>query len=232
MASPQRENGHIDIAHEISYALMRLRINGVQSRLLWVIWRKTYGWHKSEDAISLSQFKKFTMLSPKLISRELLRLENRNIIVARGDLGKTKIYSFQKDYEKWNNYLPISRQLIQELSTNQGIGLSTKRTTTIYQSVDELSTNQGNTKEIKETIQKKETSPYLTNPLFQNTWDAWLEVRTKLKVPNTARALQLALIKLNEYPIEIAIKMLEQSIERGWRGVFPFKKEESTFTKP
>ena len=80
MASPQRENGHIDIAHEIAHALMRLSINGTQWKLLWVILRKTYGWQKKEDYIALSQFQFMTGLNTKFINRELLRLEKRKII--------------------------------------------------------------------------------------------------------------------------------------------------------
>ena len=147
MANPQKENGHIDIANEIAHALMLLKINGVQSRLLWVIWRKTYGWHKKQDKISISQFRLLTKLNYQLISRELRNLTKRRIIIVKGSLGKTKEYIFQKNYEEWKNYIPISRELVKQLYTNQS--------TTLYQSVDKLYTNQGSTKEIKETIQKK-----------------------------------------------------------------------------
>ena len=52
MANPQAENGHTDIANEIVEALARTRISGTETQLLWVIFRKTYGWHKKEDEIS------------------------------------------------------------------------------------------------------------------------------------------------------------------------------------
>ena len=43
MANPQSENGHIDIANEIGEALSRINFSAYESRILWVIWRKTYG---------------------------------------------------------------------------------------------------------------------------------------------------------------------------------------------
>jgi phage replication O-like protein O len=150
MANPEKMCKFTGIPNELLSAFMQLHINGTQWRLIQVIIRKTYGWGKKEDAVALSQFKKHTGGLPRaLISRELLSLEKRNIISAKSIKGKTKVYSVQEDYEQWVNYLPISRQSIE--------GLSTERTHTIYQSVDELSTKQRNTKEIKETLQKKIT---------------------------------------------------------------------------
>jgi hypothetical protein len=58
-----------------------------------------------------------------------------------------------------------------------------------------------------------------------DAWAAWLEVRRKLRAPNTARALELAISSLDQlrtnghHPREV----LEQSTARGWRGLFPIK---------
>lgn len=153
VASPQIENGHIDIANELAHAFMRLKINGVQTRLLWVIWRKTYGWHKKEDYISISQFQALTNLDRGLICRELKKLEQRNIIKTKDRAGKTTLYSFNKDYEGWRN---------PEVLTKQSIALLTKQSTGVDQTVNSapiqpLLTKQSTTKEIyiKEIIQKK-----------------------------------------------------------------------------
>ncbi len=72
-------------------------------------------------------------------------------------------------------------------------------------------------------------SPFLEDPKFKTRWGDWLEVRKKLKAPNTDSALQLALNKLNKYSLGVAAQMLEQSIERGWRGVFPLKDKEPSY---
>ena len=60
MRSPQLENGHTRLANEIMEALCRFRIPGVERQVLDAIIRKTYGWHKKKDAISLSQFVEMT----------------------------------------------------------------------------------------------------------------------------------------------------------------------------
>lgn len=96
MASPQRENGHIDIANEIAEALARTQLNGYESRYLWVLFRKTYGWQKKEDRIPISQFIEATGLKKQHIWRTQQRLIQRNIVTKNG----YKI-GFQKDYTRW-----------------------------------------------------------------------------------------------------------------------------------
>ena len=102
-ANPQAEDGHIDIANEIAEVLARINFYPYESRILWVIWRKTYGWHKKVDRISFTQFEKSTGLHRRHIQRTLKHLEERKIIVASKGYGKNATYGFQKDYTKWKD---------------------------------------------------------------------------------------------------------------------------------
>ena len=49
MASPQREEGHIDIANEIVDQLCRYRIPGQEWQIIWATLRKTWGWAIKND---------------------------------------------------------------------------------------------------------------------------------------------------------------------------------------
>ena len=42
-ASPQCENGYTRLANEIIEALMKSNLSAYQSRILWAVWRETYG---------------------------------------------------------------------------------------------------------------------------------------------------------------------------------------------
>jgi phage replication O-like protein O len=101
-ASPQTEDGHIDIANEIGEALARLNLSAYESRILWVIWRKTYGWHKKVDCISFTQFEKATGLHRRHVQRTIKKLIERNIIASTG-YSRILSYGFQKDYTKWRD---------------------------------------------------------------------------------------------------------------------------------
>ena len=113
MSVPQAENGHVDIANEIVEALCRTQLSGYESRVLWAIFRKTYGWHKKEDRISLSQFQVLTGLPLPKISNTLNRLVLRKMVtVTDNGNGKTKSYGFQKVYSLWQG---LPEKVIPEL---------------------------------------------------------------------------------------------------------------------
>ena len=101
-ASPQAEDGHIDIANEIAEAMARINLSAYESRILWVIWRKTYGWHKKMDMISVTQFEKVTGLKRWHVARTLSELVQRNIVTRIGN-NRIISYGFQKDYTKWKD---------------------------------------------------------------------------------------------------------------------------------
>jgi phage replication O-like protein O len=100
MASPQKENGYTATAHELIEAFCRLQISGGAHRILRVIERKTYGYNKKKDYISISQFEKYTCLDRRTITRALDELEKSKIIfISR--VSETNEYMINKDYDTW-----------------------------------------------------------------------------------------------------------------------------------
>jgi len=101
MANPQAENGHLDIAHEVLEALIGSRFNGSQWAVVMMVLRKTWGWNKKTDKISLSQFSESTGLPSRTITRALSSLERSKILVPQRNPGKMTRWSFNKDWESW-----------------------------------------------------------------------------------------------------------------------------------
>lgn len=96
MAKPQKEDGHVDIANEIVEALAKISLSSYESRVLWVIFRKTYGWHKKEDWITNTQIADMTGIAETHVSRTIKILIQKNLIIKNG-----KRLAFQKDYDQW-----------------------------------------------------------------------------------------------------------------------------------
>jgi phage replication O-like protein O len=117
MANPQRENGTTDIAHEIMEALMRTRIPGEARQIIDTIFRQTYGWHKKEDRIALSQFCGFTLMKKPNVVRAIKKAFNMNIIIIRKDNELNSFYSINKNFDQWK---PLPKQ------TKRGQALSKK----------------------------------------------------------------------------------------------------------
>lgn len=99
--------GYTKIPDEIIEALARIRIPGEATQVLWAIIRKTYGWGKPEDTISLSQFTLSTGLKKPHVSRAITKLLGLNIIIKKGN-GLIPKYRINKDFDKWQ---PLSKKV-------------------------------------------------------------------------------------------------------------------------
>lgn len=102
MANPQKEHGYTAISNELMEALARTSINGEARRVLDVIFRKTYGFSKKSDVISVSQISEMTGITKRNVFRGLKFLKEKNIIHSvKNDTSNIATYSINKDYEKW-----------------------------------------------------------------------------------------------------------------------------------
>ena len=102
MANPQIEEGYVRIATEIQDAFCRTRIPGEERQVLDVIIRKTYGWNKCEDTISLSQFTEITGLAKQHVARSIKSLLSKKIItVTKNGDNKPQVFKLNKNHEEW-----------------------------------------------------------------------------------------------------------------------------------
>jgi len=98
--NPQLENGYTQIANELIEALARFNLSPYESRLLWYIARKTYGYQKKTDAISLGQFALGTGIPVSNVIRTLKKLESRHFITKSKDFYVCE-YGINKHYDQW-----------------------------------------------------------------------------------------------------------------------------------
>ena len=94
--NPQLENGYTKIANEIIDQLCRIKLSSYQMRVLLFVFRKTYGYNKKEDWISVSQIEEATGIYKAHVSRAKKELLQRKIVTSNGN----KI-AFQKDSRLW-----------------------------------------------------------------------------------------------------------------------------------
>lgn len=121
MADVQVGNGYTAIANEIFDHIAKIRLSPMQYRLIFVIWRYTYGFKRKEHNLSLSFLNQATGCDKRQIQRELKDLENRNIITQKIINGIDRIIGFQKNHELWIGESTIGEMTNGE-STNSTIG--------------------------------------------------------------------------------------------------------------
>ncbi|MFA6446315.1 MAG: replication protein [Candidatus Paceibacterota bacterium] len=91
--------GYFKIPNLVAETLARINLSKYETRLLWVIMRKTWGWNKDEDLISVSQFEKATGINRRNAYPALLRLEKKKIIQISKASKANKINSYRINSE-------------------------------------------------------------------------------------------------------------------------------------
>lgn len=221
MVDPQAENGHIDIANEIAEHFCRYRISGEEWLVLWAIVRKTYGWKKKEDRISLSQFSLMTGLKRQTALRAINKLSSKKIIgVIKNDDSGINIYSFNKYFDEW-------------VLSSKKITVSSKKIMPVIKKDNGVSSKKGHTKDTltKDTLTKEIIPPTPMSKIDipewvpREAWDGFIVMRREIKKPLTGRAIQLAINKLQGLknqghdPGEV----LDQSTLGKWQGLYELK---------
>jgi len=165
MASPQIDKGYTKIANEILEKLYEIPIDREPMRIVLFVLRKTYGWGKKRDRISLSQFVSALKKDRSTICRDIRKLINMKIIIRIQDDNGSE-YEFNKNYDSWEVVAPTPR------GTNDNRVVAP---VTIDPVAPTPHTKENNT---KETIQKKESKNknFSTTPK-PNTEKGWRDVR-------------------------------------------------------
>lgn len=123
MARPQLEDGYLKLATELVKAFARANLERNESKILWAIMLKTYGWHKKADSISLTQFSDMTGMDRRAVCRTIQSLEIRNIIkISSPGRSKTNVYQIQKNHELWDQSTSGM-----EATTSRGMDATTGR---------------------------------------------------------------------------------------------------------
>ena len=102
MANPQPTH-FTRISNEIMEHLALSRISGREWQILLVIFRKTYGFQKKSDFISMSQFAKLTGMKRPDVAEQIKNLLGKSLIGVTQNPNSNGInsYIFQKDWEQW-----------------------------------------------------------------------------------------------------------------------------------
>ena len=110
-AEIQPENGFVKIHPAILELLAQRQLSGREFRCLLFLFRKTYGFQKKEDKISLSQWAEGTGIPRTRVGAVLDNLVNQNIIY-RIDNGakRPSRWGFNKHFETWQDAESVTLQ--------------------------------------------------------------------------------------------------------------------------
>lgn len=93
------ETEFIKIPNQFIEAVYKQYLRPNESKVLWFLVRKTWGWQKQTDFISLNQFEKELGIGKNKVSETLSTLRKRRIVTQLGN----KTYAIQADISLWHN---------------------------------------------------------------------------------------------------------------------------------
>jgi len=101
MSKAQLEDGYTKIANELVDAMSRYFPGFTEGQIIWCVLRKTYGWNKKTDKISISQIMKMTGKSRRMVIYALKSLESKKMIVIKRVYQQVNEITFNKNHEEW-----------------------------------------------------------------------------------------------------------------------------------
>lgn len=98
-------NGDIRIENAVWEALTSYRVSGEEMKCLMFVIRKTIGWGKKQDNISLSQFVSKTNMAKSSVCRAINKLKEKNMLLVYKEVNKTHAtYEFNRKYKTWKAF--------------------------------------------------------------------------------------------------------------------------------
>ena len=142
------------VPNEIIEGIASSRVFCARARVIAAIIRKTYGWNKHEDWISLSQFEAMTGIGKSNICRTLNQLVKAKIIIKSDN--KYRINSITKAWKELSNPIKVITSDKAHYQNGQS-GLSN-----LTHTKDTLTKNN--------SLQKKDKSMLMSEQDFENFW--------------------------------------------------------------
>lgn len=100
------ETEFIRIPNQFIEAVYKQYLRPNESKVLWFLIRKTWGWQKRSEFMSLRQFNKELGISKDIACRALSRLRRRRIVYQLAN----KTYAIQTDINLWQDEPKKSRK--------------------------------------------------------------------------------------------------------------------------
>jgi len=209
MANPQKEDGNTGINNEVLMHLIGAGLNGTELAICLYVLRKTWGYSKTKDEISLSQFMDAIPATKPSICKALSNLQLVKIILLVKK-GKSKISSnewkFNKDFDTW--------QLVKKTKLVKKKKLTSKEnfTNNIKVQKKEKDTN---------VSKKNKNLNYSILGLDDELLEEFKKHRQKKGAVETDRTLKMLnnqLIELEKNGIDRK-QAIQEMLYRGWRAL-------------
>lgn len=215
MSNPQTEDGYTRIANELLDAILRYPFTKRELNIVLAVIRKTYGYNKKSDDMTLTQLADLANIDLAHVSRTVAALVDKNVLLKQqGRYGY--VLGINKKYSTWKpcqigNLAKTARQPCQN-------------------SKESLPKEQGDLAESANTKDNSKRQSQKTTPKAREyapgldvaAWGRWVEYRAAIRKPIKPVSEELAQRDLAKFGSD-QMAVVEQSIAQSWQGLFALK---------
>ena len=218
--NPQIQDGFTRIANELLDAMLSFDFSKRQQKVLLAIVRKTYGYNKKQDDITVSQLAEITGMAAPHVSTALKELANANAItLSSGQYGK--VICINKLYDQWKvtKTVTVTKSVITKTVTDSyqnGNSELPKRSFGVTKTVHTIDNPK---RQYQKTIPKDNTRAIALAPdgISNQVWEDFKTLRKSKKAPITKTALAGISREASKAGISLQTA-LQACCERGWQG--------------
>lgn len=212
MASPQTENGYTRIANELLDAVVSYGFSKRQLLVIFHVIRKTYGYNKKRDDMSLSQIANATKIKPPHVSVALRELESQKVLLIQEGAHAQSI-GINKNYAEWGvtETVRVTETVTGYQNSNRGV-TETVRKGLLKQ--EPQKTTQKTTPKDKARKRAMSASDLVAQGVDEQHARDWLTAR---KSPLTETAWNGVVREAGKAGISVG-EAVRIAAERGWRG--------------
>lgn len=248
--SPQLEDGYTRVANELLEAIISAPFSKRQYAVVLAVIRKTYGYNKKSDALSMWEIASMTGIDRANVSRTVAELVEMRVLErkAEGRLSHGQHVpeiGINKQHKEWMtdaktaqvtdaNLAPVSEQHRCQNGTGTDAKTTSVTDANLAQGTDaKMAHNKRQLpKDKKDNKRHIPTTPKNDLPEWLNPtdWEDFKQHRKKIGNPLTDVAETRAINALEKMRAEgqDPAKVIDQSIVQGWKGLFPVKTQNGT----
>lgn len=218
MTSPQTEDGYTRIANELLDAILRYPFSKRELNIVLAVVRKTYGYNKKSDDMTLTQLAELASIDLAHVSRTVAALVEKNVLLKQqGRYGY--IIGINKKYNTWapcqNGNLAKTAS---EPCQNSNISLPKEQ----EELAESANTKDNSKRQSQKTTPKgRDTAPGLNAA----AWDEYEAYRRQGKLrqlkPASVDKQQRWLVE--QGPPDVQQRIIDQTIRNNWQGLFELK---------
>ena len=235
------------------------KIGDVAAKLYLIICRKTRGWYKEHDSISLSQFQKMTGKSRPTVTKAIAELIQVGLVIECGSTIHGNTFKLNDEcVVGWKMSFPSKKSLLPESTSKKSLlvkkfNYASKESlpplvkilyTQKTLSKDTLQNKKINKKSKSVPEQPKAEKPKaekqnqfdpkaveLPANVNRDLWVQFVDMRNSIKKPLTENAVKLLINKLIDFGVG-ANQSLESSIIGSYQSVYPPKNTPAPVQQP